>query len=1312
MDVRRLIRQVVAIILAAVTVLAITGFFVARSQAFHRFLLSKLIRQAEARTGANIGIRNMNIAWSSMTVNLSGLVVHGPEAGFPNPLLRVDHLLIRLRIAPLLRHQLILSGVVIDGPSVNLRVDANGHSNLPAVKATPSSNFTFAVQHLSIQNGMLSYNDQHIPLNAQLSDLRMQANFDPLIDGYQGILSYGRGWVLTEGLNRLEHAAKIDFKVTREQLVVQPLTVSTGKSRITLDATLDSFDHPRLAGRYDLVVDTRELGQILRSSAIPNGQMRFTGDVKYQTVPGQSSIQGIEIDGQAFSSDLRFRNRQIEARLTGVQGSYTLANGKVKIESLEASLLGGHTAASGQIGLADASPSELHMLVRDASLEQLSSFVPARDRQNARLAGRVNAELRINWVRGSQDLVLRAHLAANGPDQTALGSRTVPVNGVVDLTYDAARKSASFLPSHLRTGKTGLTLSGTASRHSDLTVTVDSTDLHELSSIISEIARSSPDKQSPNQSRPYDLDGTGRFKGQITGSIWEAWTIRGDISTNAFEVQGSKWKALRASIEVGPAKAEVRNGFLQDHGSGEINFNGNTTLRNWAFDPSRPISVQANWKRLSLAEMVRLARADYPVSGSLSGEVSIEGSEEHPRGHGSLNLVQGSLWNQPVKSISADFHGDKDTIFTNTQINLPAGVGNAQLSYSPATLRYQAKVEAASLRLDQLQDLQRRVPAGVTGTLNLKAQGEGTIAQPQLHATLDVPQLQISGQAFSQVQVQLDVAQQHARLTLTSAFAQASAQAKGDLSLTGNYPLQANFEIRGAPLAALLARSVPGLQTGLEGSIDLNGSLDGPLKMPDQLQATLEVPNLNLAYKAVRIANVGPLRFDYRQGIMTVQRSEIKGSGSDFRFQGTIPIASEAPMDLSANGVVDVSLLQMLSRETHASGQIKVSLEARGRISDPELRGQLQVANASFESDAAPVGLSSVNGEMNVSGNQIEVKEIQGTAGGGRVVIHGSLTIGKAPHFTVDLEAQSVRIHPIGIHTTLDGRLQLNGTPEKAELTGRIVVDHLSFQKGSDLSTIIAQFADQPMESAPSAFATNTKLNVTVQSSDELNLANSQFSVAGSANLALTNTLAAPVILGRISLTGGEIFFQGKRFELRNGTVAFSNPVHTEPVLNLFVNTVVEQYNITINFLGPVDRLKTNYTSDPALPPLDIINLLAFGQTTAEQASNAATPTSLGAESVVAEGVAGQVAKGIQNLTGLSQLTLDPMAGSNQNPGAQLAVQQRVSGNLLFTFSTNVTSAQNESVQLDYQPKRQITISVLRDQYGGYGFDVKLHKVF
>jgi translocation and assembly module TamB len=143
-----------------------------------------------------------------------------------------------------------------------------------------------------------------------------------------------------------------------------------------------------------------------------------------------------------------------------------------------------------------------------------------------------------------------------------------------------------------------------------------------------------------------------------------------------------------------------------------------------------------------------------------------------------------------------------------------------------------------------------------------------------------------------------------------------------------------------------------------------------------------------------------------------------------------------------------------------------------------------------------------------------------------------------------------------------------------------------------------------------------------------------------------------------------------------------------------------------------VDHLKTSYTSDPALSTADIINLLAFGQTTADAASNVAGPASLGAESAVASAAGSQVASQVQKLTGISQLTLNPLAGNNQNPGSQVAIQQRVSGNILLTFGTDVTDAQNQTIQVQYQVKRNVSVSVLRDEFGGYGFDVRYHKAF
>ena len=125
-----------------------------------------------------------------------------------------------------------------------------------------------------------------------------------------------------------------------------------------------------------------------------------------------------------------------------------------------------------------------------------------------------------------------------------------------------------------------------------------------------------------------------------------------------------------------------------------------------------------------------------------------------------------------------------------------------------------------------------------------------------------------------------------------------------------------------------------------------------------------------------------------------------------------------------------------------------------------------------------------------------------------------------------------------------------------------------------------------------------------MQSAQELNLASNKLSMGGSANLNLTGTLAQPVLLGRVSLTGGAglLFGQALPSTKRHDRVCKSGPDGTG-FERLYITTTVEQYNITLNLSGPMDRLRTNYTSEPSLPPADIVHLLAFGKTSEEAAA-------------------------------------------------------------------------------------------------------------
>jgi translocation and assembly module TamB len=282
-----------------------------------------------------------------------------------------------------------------------------------------------------------------------------------------------------------------------------------------------------------------------------------------------------------------------------------------------------------------------------------------------------------------------------------------------------------------------------------------------------------------------------------------------------------------------------------------------------------------------------------------------------------------------------------------------------------------------------------------------------------------------------------------------------------------------------------------------------------------------------------------------------------------------------------------------------------------------------------------------------------------------------------------------------------------SGTKDASTLNGRVLIDTLSFTPDFDLAKFSDQFGGSTVASQP-GFADNIKLAVGLQSKSNLSATSSQVSLEGQVNLQVVGTAANPVIIGRTDLTSGELFYRNVRYQLQRGLITFDNPTETDPVMNVSVTTTVAQYNLTLTMRGPLDKLTTEYTSDPPLATADIINLIANGKTTQE--ANAAGQTT---DSMIASQVAGQVTGGIQHLAGISSLQIDPLlGGNNQNPSARVAIQQRVTKDFLFTFSTDLSQPGSEIVQGDYQINKRWSVSVARDEVGGVSVGGKYHTKF
>src|ERR1700716_1709748 len=154
------------------------------NEGFRRSILVKVENSIRESTGARLEVRDFNLRLSNLSLDLYNVVVHGTEQDPNKPLLAVDHLQVGLTIDSLLNRKWHVRDIIVDHPVARMSVSKAGENNLPKPekKSTSSSNtnvFDMAIRELRLNSGEIYYNDQKTPVEADLHDFRVNANFDP-----------------------------------------------------------------------------------------------------------------------------------------------------------------------------------------------------------------------------------------------------------------------------------------------------------------------------------------------------------------------------------------------------------------------------------------------------------------------------------------------------------------------------------------------------------------------------------------------------------------------------------------------------------------------------------------------------------------------------------------------------------------------------------------------------------------------------------------------------------------------------------------------------------------------------------------------------------------------------------------------------------------------------------------------------------------------------------------------------------------------------------------------------------------------------
>ena len=414
--------------------------------------------------------------------------------------------------------------------------------------------------------------------------------------------------------------------------------------------------------------------------------------------------------------------------------------------------------------------------------------------------------------------------------------------------------------------------------------------------------------------------------------------------------------------------------------------------------------------------------------------------------------------------------------------------------------------------------------------------------------------------------------------------------------------------------ARLLSRKGPPLEGKIDGQASIGGEPGAPLVQGKVTWSPGQVGTF--AFQSLQTT------FDYHSDLLNLSGDlEEKAEGARLVWSGQIPLRltlspwrwswGEQNLSLTVKGEkTDLAMLTAISPQVQAAdGSLDIQAQVQGNPRQPQISGQVRWGEGSIKLRQAGLPYRLLPGAARLQGSKITIPEVLLQSGGGTLRLSGDLTLqGFTPGH---LELRGVLLNFLamrreGSQVAADGALTLSGPFGSPRLTGQILIPQATF------ATSFFQIAPnpdirlvEPSKPGPEgqaaralAFWRNMQVDFTLQSTGEVLVKNKdvQVDLAGTLRVSKAPGQERLRAAGVLQAVKGTIDIQGHTFKVAEGTVSLPGKPGVPGTLAGRATCQVDEVTLMLDVSGPTNKPQLNFSSNPGLPPADVLSYLVYGR--------------------------------------------------------------------------------------------------------------------
>lgn len=449
-------------------------------------------------------------------------------------------------------------------------------------------------------------------------------------------------------------------------------------------------------------------------------------------------------------------------------------------------------------------------------------------------------------------------------------------------------------------------------------------------------------------------------------------------------------------------------------------------------------------------------------------------------------------------------------------------------------------------------------------------------------------------------------------------------------------------------------------------------------------------------------ADIDPARIEFQANAeLALARAFASGRIRAADNAETIPYTAASALDFMAQ--VDVArfapFADFIDTAMILRGEAQARLQGGGTLGDPQITGQVRVANAGIVMPAEGVNLTDGALIASVTPQSIRIESLSIRGGEGVLTAQGTLARGRSDQASIDWRAQ--RFTALG---RPDRKLVVSGQgnaalhDKRVSMTGRLQVVEGKFEIGQSAmptlsSDVVVVGRERSSDEAHKRSFQNLALDLSVDLADRMHVLGHGLSVWLAGELRLfTDQNGRIRANGTVRTRDGSFEAYGQRLAIERGSIYFNGPLDN-PGLDIVAMRRRQAVEAGVALSGTLQSPLVRVVSDPPLPQGEALSWLVLGRSASD-----AGPGELSALPLASSLLLGKATSPLK-----SALKLDEIGLSGGAAGEQLlTLGKRLTDRLYVVFEQSFSTTET-LLRLEYTLTRRIVLRLQAGKPSGGG---------